>query len=98
MRGRPLARSSPAWRMAPAPHVAGGALRSVYILRPLHVVPLSFPAIGRLLGRGFAPPGGAGPQAPAPGISEKTWGSPRTPPRPGPDRVVAPNKRNRTAA
>lgn len=53
-------------RVAPAPHVAGGALRNVYILRPLHVVLPSFPAIGQLLGRGFAPPAGAGPPAPAP--------------------------------
>lgn len=78
---RPPARSSPTRQMAPAPHVAGGALRSVYILRPLHVVLLSFAAIGRLLGRGFAPPGGAGPQAPAPRAGEDLGVPPA--PRPG---------------
>lgn len=59
-------------RLAPAPHVAGRALRRVYIPRPLHVVPPSSLAIGRLGGRCLAPPGGAGPRLPLPRVAGKT--------------------------
>lgn len=73
VRGRPgAAERLVAPRLAPAPHVAGRALRRVYIPRPLHVVPPSSLAIGRLGRRRLAPPGGAGPRLPSPRVAGKT--------------------------
>lgn len=68
-------------RMAPAPHVAGGALRNVYILRPLHVVLPSFPAIGQLLSRGLRSSRRGGPSGSRSPASEKIWVPPSCPPR-----------------
>lgn len=87
VRGRPGAaeRLVARW-LAPAPHMAGRALRHVYIPRPLHVVPPSSLAIGRLGRHRLAPPGGAGPGLPLPASLGRpgfpgAWAGPR-PPRP----------------